>query len=214
MRNMRESMIPGWLRKRDEGTARPGRMLADDTVISSVNNKILTLLRQNLVPRVLANKEEIGLCSQKEHGDIILGLYLYDIRENSEIRINGMQPYDETHLQFPPVFLDLHYMLSAYSNIDLRYREEENHRVLARAMQTLHDHPVLDQETALHIELQNLSLEQKSAVWHNIGTGYQLSLFYKVTPVRLESEIRRQVSRVQEIQVDASARRKSEGSGN
>lgn len=176
----------------------------DYTVVSAVNAKLLSLLRNHMVPNVLVSREEIGLCTPKDHGDMVFGIYLYDIRENSEIRVAGMQEYDGSHLKFPPVFLELSYMLTAYSAIDLRYREEENHRILTKAMQVLHDYPRLEGEDGLHIEFQNLTMDQKAAVWHNLGGGYQLSLFYKITPVRLESSVVRETARVREILIDAS----------
>lgn len=231
---MRERTTPWWFRKRgeepsgqetggDEGGRADGSPLCfggrprqlpvkpDHTAVSVVNDRLLSLLRDHMVPDVLVSGEEIGLCTPKDHGDIVLGIYLYDIRENSEIRVNGMQPYDSGHIRFPPLYLELSYMLTAYSAIGLRYREEENHRILTKVMQVLHDYPRLEGEDALHIEFQNLTLDQKAAVWHNLGGGYQLSLFYRITPVKLESSIKKEAARVREILVDVSPGEMGEG---
>lgn len=231
---MKERTIPWWFRRRDEGrqeqdqsqgqnqdqnqgqgqdqesrvnygsTQRQLPVKPDYTVVSAVNDKLLSLLRKHMVPNVLASREEIGLCTPKDHGDMVLGIYLFDIRENSDVRVTGMQEYDSGHIQYPPIYLELYYMLTAYSAIDLRYREEENHRILTKAMQVLHDYPRMEGEDALHLEFQNLTLEQKASIWHNLGSGYQLSLFYKITPIKLESTIRRETARVREIRIDAS----------
>ena len=224
---MKERTMPWWFRRRDEERQNEERqnkdrrngdrrepdkppevrrlpVKPDYTVVSAVNDKLLALLRKHMIPGVLVSREEIGLCTPKDHGDIVFGVYLYDIRENSDIRMTGLQACDSSHMQYPPIYLELSYMLTAYSAIDLRYREEENHRLLTKAMQVLHDYPRLEGEDALHIEFQNLTVDQKSAVWHSLGGGYRLSLFYKITPVKLESTIRREVARVQEIHIDAS----------
>lgn len=209
---MRERTAPWWFRKRDEESpvqvggkrVRHLPVKPDYTAVSAVNDRLVSLLRSHLVPDVLVSREEIGLCTPREHGDMVLGIYMYDIRENSDIRVAGMQEYDGSHVRFPPVYLELSYMLTAYSAIDLHYREEENHRILMRAMQVLHDYPRLEGEDALHIEFQNMTLDQKAAVWHNLGSGYQLSLFYKITPVKLESTIKKETARVHEILIDAS----------
>lgn len=229
---MRERTTPWWFRRRGEeppvqengskenGSKENGRaddgswryagrsrqlpVKPDHTAVSAVNGKLLSLLRNHMIPEVLASGEDIGLCTPKDHGDIVFGIYLYDIRENGELRVTGMQPYDSGHVRFPPVYLELCYMLTAYSAIDLRYREEENHRILTRAMQVLHDYPRLEGEDALHIEFQNLTLDEKAAVWHNLGGGYQLSLFYRITPVKLESSVMKETARVREILIDAS----------
>lgn len=196
---MKELKMPWWLRRKEEGTPNPVK--ADYTVISSVNEHLLHQLRKQLVPQVIASRDEIGLCSPGEHGDIMLGLYLYDIRENEEVRVTGMQPYSEELQQFPPLYLNLYYMLTAYSNIDIRYREEENHRIMAKVLQIFYDYQG-SRNHELHIEYQSMMLEQKMAVWNNFGMGYQLSLFYKVAPVKLNSTITKEIVRVKEIQLE------------
>jgi len=180
----------------------------DYTVVSSVNNKLLTLLRKHMVPQTVSSREEIGLCNPGNHGDMAFGVFLYDIQENHDMRINGMQIYDQTHLQFPPMYLDLYYMMTAYSAIDIRYREEDNHRMIVKAMQVLHDYARIDGEMPLHIEMIHLTLDQKTGIWGRYSAGYQLSVFYKISPVMLESTIRKEVSRVKEIRMDTIPDRK------
>lgn len=210
---MKELKIPWWTWKKDEGFK---TVKTDYTVISSVNESLLQLLRSQLVPRVIASREEIGICSPSERGDAVLGIYLYDIEESGEMRVNGMQPFDEQYQQYPPMYLNLYYMFTAYSNIDIRYREEENHRIIAKTMQTFHDYPILDgagsgrnQETGsgrIRIQPYGMRLEEKLSLWHNQGSGYQLSLFYQIAPVKLGSSIRKEISRVKEIQLQPHVR--------
>lgn len=208
---MKERKTPWWFWRREDTASIPVKR--DYTIISSVGGGLVGLLRDNMVPDVISGREEIGLCTPEERGDMTLGVYLYDVQENSQLRVGGMQPLDDRHLQLPPLYLSLHYMLTAYSDIDIRYREDEKHRIITRAMQVLYDHPVLDGNTLrpsggsgsqdVHIEFLNLRLEEKMAVWQNIRQNYQLSLFYRVTPVCLDSTVRREISRVREIQLGA-----------
>lgn len=206
---MKERKIPWWFKKREES---PGiRVKRDYTIISSVDKGIAALLKEHMVPDILSGSEQIGLCAPGENGDMLLGLYLYDIRENEEMRVNGMLPYDDGHLQNPPIYLSLYYMITAYADMDIRYREEENHRLLAKVMQILGDYPVLDSATLyptgeiepydLHIEFLNLKLDEKTAVWQNARQPVHISLFYRVTPVQLDSTIRRNITRVKEIKL-------------
>lgn len=206
---MKERKIPWWFKKKEEDTRT--QVKRDYTIISTVDRGFLSLLKDHMVPDVIAGSEQIGLCPPGESGDMLLGVYLYDIRENGEMRINGMFSCDEEHLQNPPMYLSLYYMLTPYSDIDLRYREEENHRILTRAMQVLYDCPVLDSSTLhptsqvepydLRIEYLNLKPEEKSAVWQNTRQPERLSLFYRITPVQLDSTVQREVGRVKEIQL-------------
>lgn len=202
---MKEIVLPWWLRKRDDKPL-PTPTKADYTVVSSVNMKFISLLRKHMVPKIISSREEIGLCNPREHGDIVFGIFLYDIQENHGMRVNGMQVYNESQQQFPPLYLDLYYMLTAYSAVDIRYREEDNHRMLVKAMQILHDFSQLDGELPMHIELLPLSLDQKTGIWNHYSQGYQLSLFYKISPIMLDSTIRREVSRVREIHIDGRNR--------
>lgn len=206
---MKERKAPWWFRKREDG--RPAQVKRDYTIISSVDRGMLTLLKERMVPGIISGSEQIGLCAPGENGDMLLGLYLYDIRENEEMRMGGVITYDEENVQNPPIYLSLYYMITAYADMDIRYREEENHRMLAKTMQVLYDYPVLDSATLhptgqiepydLHIEFLNLKPEEKSAVWQNARQPMRLSLYYRVTPVQLDSTILRQVSRVKEIQL-------------
>ncbi len=202
-----ERKIPWWFKRTEE----PERstLRSDYTASASVSNGILQLLRMHMVPDVIGSREEIGLCTPDEHGDLVLGLCLYDIRENDEMRINGMISVDEMHQQYPPMYLNLYYMLTAYSSIDIRYREEENHRVLTRTMQVLHDFPLLDGTTlkpvkssaqdTLHIQYQNLTMQEKLEIWQGRKQDCRLSLYYCVAPVRLDSTVTKKITRVKEI---------------
>ena len=204
---MRERKTPWWFRKKEE--PREIWISADHTVISAVGEGLVRLLKEQLVPGIIQGAEGIGLCKPADHGDMALGLYLYDVAECDQIRESGMQPIDENYQQYPPMYLSLYYMITAYSSGDARYRAEEEQKILGRVMQILYDTPVLDNRTLkateqveeedLRIEYLNLDTEDKMKIWGSAGTPYQLSLFYRIAPVKLESTIRREITRVREI---------------
>lgn len=206
---MKERKAPWWFRRKEEHPI--VRQAADYTVISAVGLGIAGCLRMHMVPGMLSGEEDIGLCTPAEHGNIRLGICLYDMKESEEIRVNGMQPLDEEHLQYPPMYLSLYYMITAYSDSDLRFRAEEEQRILGMAMQVLYDNPILDGDTMLpaegdvesesdlHLEYLNLPLNKKNEVWTAMGTQSRLSLFYRAAPVKLESGKKKKISRVKEI---------------
>lgn len=206
---MKEAKIPWWLRKKADQRHPPTP--PDYTVISAAGMAVVKLLQGHMVPELIPSRDGISLCCPTEHGDIIVGIYLYDIRENEEVRMNGMQPVDEAYLQFPPMYLNLHYMITAYLDMDIRYRSEEQQRILGSIMQIIHDNPILDSDTMqpakgaapgdLRLEYENLQTEEKVKIWSSISMPYQLSLFYKLSPVKLESTIFTPVTRVKEVSV-------------
>lgn len=206
---MKERRLPWWFKKKEE--PRDIRISADHTVISAVGEGIVRLLKEEMVPDMIQGTEGIGLCKPSDHADMALGIYLYDVQEFDQMRVNGMQPADEHYQQYPPMYLSLYYMITAYSAGDIRYRSEEEQKILGKTMQVFYDHSVLDSRTLkpadqpgdqdLRIEYLNMETEEKMKIWGSVGVPYQLSLFYKVAPVELESTIRRKITRVREIQV-------------
>lgn len=180
--------------------------MANYTVVSEVGNALVKLLKTNMVPDDILNPESIGLCSPEDKGDIMLGLFLYDIKECEEVRSSTMINIDTRYQKYPSTYLTLYYMITAYSNGDVKFRSAEEHKLLGRAIQVLNDHNLLDPKTyepiikdteyALHIEMLQMSLEEKMKVWNIPNKAYKLSLFYKVAPVELESVKTKEVHRV------------------
>lgn len=100
---------------------------------------------------------------------------------------------------FPPLPLDLHYLLTAYGREN---RDDLGHRVLGRAMILLHDHPVLgaaeirgaladndlwQQVERIRITPQPLSLDEMSKLWTTFQTQYRISVAYQVGVVLVDS---------------------------
>ena len=179
------------------------------TIISDIGNLMTGLLRENMVPDMIVNGDAIGLCSPAEKENISLGLYLYDVRESSDVRISGMQASGISRQKFPPMYLDLYYMLTAYSMSDSKFRAAEEQRMLGRAIQLFRDHPSIALESmsfgaaaggeAAKIEMLSIEPSEKMKLWNNPNSGYRLSVFYKVSPVPVESERSTEIHRVTQI---------------
>ena len=71
------------------------------TVIADVGGALVKLLRDNLCPEVILNPDDIGLCSPADKGDMVLGLHLYDVRENQDLRATGMVDLGPGRQRFP-----------------------------------------------------------------------------------------------------------------
>lgn len=178
------------------------------SVIAEVGTQLVNCLVRGLVPELVQDPNGIGLRHPADKGDVSLGLFLYDIRESSEIRESGMINAGLDTRRFPPVYLSLYYMITAYSGSDVKFRSLQEQRMLGRTMQVFHDDPLLSADyggTAqpqLHVQLLDLSIEEKLQIWgNNNGTPYRTSLFYRVSPVALESAKTKRISRVADIDV-------------
>lgn len=186
--------------------------MADYTIISDIGSALVRILREGMVPDVIPNADAVGLCSPSDKGDFVLGLYLYDIRESEEVFESSMRMSGQNQMRYPSRYLNLFYMLTAYSMSDIKFRSFEEHRILGRAIQVLQDHPVLDDilhenSTAsdrypVRIEQQRLENDEKMRLWNMPNVPYKLSMYYKVSPVELSSARTRKVSRVRRVDMD------------
>lgn len=177
--------------------------MADHTIIARTGAALAAYLRSVLVPDLLRDENEVGLVDPYEKTDYTVKIYLYDIAENTDIPQNGAMLEGLTSSRFPPIYLNLFYMITVASKSDPRYRAEEEARILGRIIQALHDEELsraesLPSDDALPLRIQMLRLrhEEKVKVWATNATPYKLSLFYRVVPVAIDSELTRSVARV------------------
>ena len=171
---------------------------------------MVQLLRKELVPDIISNSAGIGLASPADRGDMILCVHLYDVSESETYRVSGMISDGADRQKFPPVYLTLSYMITAFSASDVKYRCEEEQRILGRVAQVLRDYSTLDPETMefgkgsegdrIRIEMIKPDNEEKSKVWSFPNLAPKLSLFYRMGPVALESAKIKNIRRVQEME--------------
>lgn len=186
--------------------------MAKYTVIADTGQRLVEILREALVPQVITNPGEIDLRSPEDRGDVSLGIFLYDIGESEDIYQRGTVIHRE-RMSKAPIYLNLYYMLTAYSNADVKYRMVQEERILGRVIQLFHDYPVIPLEeidankvsgTDLHVQLLRLDADARSKIWDFPNVGRRLSLFYKVSPVTIDSGISREFVRVTEADINVS----------
>ena len=73
------------------------------TIIADTGQKRVEVLQRELVPEVIKNVNEIGLRSPEEHGDVSLGLFLYDVKESEEVRQAGVAVVNRDKISRPPI---------------------------------------------------------------------------------------------------------------
>lgn len=183
--------------------------MANYTIISDIGNMLAGLLKEKMVPEIIVNADAIRLCSPAEKENVSLGLYLYDVRESEIFRVNGIQPAGLEKQKYPPIYLDLYYMLTAYSMSDSKFRASEEQRILGKVMQIFHDYPSIALDTmsfepsikgeTARIEMLRIETEEKVKLWNNPNTAYRLSLFYKVSPVPMDSTRNIKIKRITEL---------------
>lgn len=126
--------------------------MADYSKIAEVGNGILELLKEALVPELLNSADQIGLCSPEDHGDFTVGVWLYDLAEDSGLQMHEMIDEGRNSQRYPSVYLILRYAITLYLQSDLKYRAVQEHQILGKIIQTLKDHAALDEKTCMPAE--------------------------------------------------------------
>lgn len=182
--------------------------MAGYSVITDVGLSLVKVLREALVPDLIPHPDGVGLAHPHDKGDMNLSLFLYEIKENTDYRSNDLIDQGDI-LRFPPIALDLSYLITAHSASDVLSRAIDEHRIIGKTMQVLHDHNVLrcqdlqgslsGSEQGIRITKEELELETILSMFPNMP--YKLSLCYKVGPVFLDSTRTKPTSRVRERQI-------------
>lgn len=131
-----------------------------------------------------------------------INLFLYHTQINPAWRnTNSPRQVKPNESGFPPLGLDLFYLVTAYEKAD-GDSSVLAHRMLGRAMLVLHDHPLLgadeiravvpdndlaDQIERVRITPHAMSLEDLSKLWMIFQTGYRISAAYQVSLVLIDS---------------------------
>lgn len=193
--------------------------MSDYTAIADVGETLIELLRDNmqdLIPRshsiVLASPGEIEI-----NDDVRLSLFLYQVLENVHLKNQEMQIKGPSKLTFPPIALDLYYMLTSYpSGIqDLTERTREEHSILGKAIEVINNNArltgsILKGSLAmngcdLHITLTPLSLDDMTKMWTTFpGKSFRSSICFLVTPVMIDTGREKTVHRVISKEVDGN----------
>ena len=181
--------------------------MSDHSIIADIGDALIKLLRRGLVPDIIPNSEGVGLCHPSDRGDITLGLFLYDIKRCTAVTPERTAMGTEK-MRAPSMFLELYYMITAYSSSDIRFRSIEEAKIIGRSLQVLEGTSVLrgsvfgkpfsDLQYEPRLELLELDNEEKNRIWNIPNQPYKLSLFYKVYPVELISEKITNITRVSE----------------
>jgi hypothetical protein len=150
----------------------------------------------------------IGLASPVDKGDFYLSLFLYSIRESGDNRRTQMIARGTDEIQFPPMVVDLNYLLTVQSPAELQTRALDEQRILGKAMQVLYDNSVLrnsmavgtlaDNGEEVRIVMESLSGEALLKMWNFADTPYRLSISYTVGPVNIDSTRIKTTKRVTE----------------
>ena len=154
--------------------------MADYPIIADVSNYMVQMLRQKMCPEPIPSPNNIEVSSPAEQDvDYILGLYLYDIREEGEVSVPSMVGTGKTRLRRPPRPYSLYYMLFINGSSQMGLKGGDIQKIIGRAAQIVNDgNSVSPRRLQSWIEAEEppiifspakLSLEDKVRVWSAIN---------------------------------------------
>lgn len=187
--------------------------MSDFNAIADTSRAFLKILKRNMVPDIIKNEREIVLCSPQDRGDAALTVYLYDMAQNKELSNSAeMVTEGPDKKRYPPEFMTLYYMITAFSSSDVSFRAEEEQKILGRVVQLLKDMCMINGETyqpemkkseaSISIIPMDMSTEEKMKIWNIPDMSYKASMFYKIDPVAIESNKSEMFTRVKSFRFE------------
>ena len=185
--------------------------MSDYMAIADVSYTLIDLLRNKMDD--LIDPDSIALVSPEEiegNDSVRLSLFLFQVIENVHMKNQEMQIINPATLKYPPLILDLIYMLTSHPSSgiqDKTERTKEEHSILGRAMQVLHDNSIItnphlrgcltDDGQELHISQTPLDLDNMTKIWSTFNNRpFSPSVCYLVANVRIESTREKEAKRV------------------
>ena len=185
--------------------------MADYTALVEAGNGLVELLRDNLTPEPIANREVIALCSPHEPENNQLTLYLYQVEEDTQGVQSGFYQADRNTLRKRPTKYNLRFLVTAHSKAPVQLKEADQYRMIGAALQVLKDHPVIDakylagslaeQDATINVVLEKTSQDQLLKIWNNTSNNYKLSFVVLLSGIEIESRTERRISRVTDVEI-------------
>ena len=185
--------------------------MSSSSVISDVTQTLEELLIDGQLPK---NSFDVSLKSPADEKVTTsmkpkVNLFLFRVSENPFAKNQDWQPVTPDTLRYPPLALNLSYVLTPYAENKL-----DEQRVFGEAMRVLYENAIVPasalrgglENTAeeLKVDLCHLTLEQQTQVWGALGQPYRLSACYEVRMVLIDSAAERVATRVSQPIFDIS----------
>jgi len=172
--------------------------MADYPIISDVSSFIVKTLREKMCPEPIPSPNNIEISSPlSQDVDYLVGLYLYDIKEDMEVTRPRFIQKGRAEITKPPTPYALYYMVFINGSGQMGLKDSDMQKIIGKIAQIVNDNSSVlpnelqswldTQEPPIVLSQAKISLEEKVRVWQAINKPYQMSLFYRAAPVYLSS---------------------------
>ncbi len=184
--------------------------------VGEVGKSLKRLIWSNISNLDLGNdigENGITLSSPEEDNKSELSIFLYHIVEDSYQRNQGMLPFDSRNLKKTPTSLRLFYMITPHLDKGMRDRALREHFLIGKIIQIFSDNPVLRSPflegplagETLKLIPNTLSIDEINKFWSIISKSksYMLSIYYEVSPIRIDSTRKVETVRVASVDLES-----------
>ena len=185
--------------------------MADYTALVEAGTALVEMLRDNLTPEPIGNRELIALCSPHESENNQLTLYLYQVEEDTQGAQSGYYQVSREVERLRPTKYNLRFLVTAHSKAPAQLKEADQYRMVGAALQVLRDPPVIDQEylsaslaeqnAQVRVVLEKTTQDQLLKIWNNTSSAYKLSFVVLLTGVEIDSKKERRLTRVTDVSI-------------
>lgn len=191
--------------------------MADYTALAEAGSGLVELLRDQLTPEPISQRELIALCSPHEGGNCQMTVYLFHLEEDGQSGPQGYQPVSRDMERMRPTEMTACFLITAHSNAPAPMREADQYRMIGAAIQAVKDMPVLETRylggtlaespAHLHLSIERPDLEQMMKLWNGSSAPYKLSIVVKISGIRIDSKRTRPIHRVTDVEIGAVQRK-------
>ena len=114
--------------------------MADYPIIADVSAYIVKTLREKMCPEPIPSPNNIEISSPADQDvDYIVGLYLYDIREEGNVTQPNFMQKGRVQLQKPPRPYGLYYMVFINGSSQMGLKAPDIQKIMGRVAQIVND---------------------------------------------------------------------------
>jgi hypothetical protein len=181
--------------------------LVTSTLQTVIKRRVQTGLIALNQPAAVVNAVAVSaLPPDQLTGDVTLGLFLYHVQEDAQLKNLPPVSSDTPPVRFTPMGINLFYQLTAHSGVPLEPGAVIVQRLFGLAVKALRDFPTLDKDTTVdgalvfptelqgtdnrfRITLQSVPPNDAQQFWTAGSQPVRLAAYYQVSAVLLEPEL-------------------------
>ena len=177
--------------------------MSEEPVFERIGNLLLERLREEMVPAVLNQGDDIKLTHPGAETDYRFGVFLHDIEEVRPYGPPSSVRLSEDTRRRPDRLLALHFLMYANRKVPFDSVTALDEMVLLEsAMRAVHSMEPLEVDgQAVKVTFHELARNEKTALWQSLSSPLQPAAYLTLEPVRIPSTRIRRTPPVREFQL-------------